>query len=140
MAMQPEMKRYTVRLFSVMSVYVATLIGVNLWFRHDPPSGPIAYVAAVLPAIPIMGVFVVIGRLLVELRDEYVRMLLVRQSLVATGFALSVCTAWGFLEGFMRVPHVPGYYAAVLWFSGLGVGGLMNWYLERSRRGDEQAA
>lgn len=135
MAMPPEMKRYTRRLFAVMATYVVTLILVNYWFRHAPPTGWLGYLAAVLPAIPIMGVFVVIGRLLVEMRDEYVRMLLVRQSLIATGFALSITTAWGFLEGLMRVPHVPGYYAAVLWFSGLGVGGIFNWIAEsRARR------
>lgn len=122
MAMPPEIRRYTRRLLMVMTVYAATLVGVNLWFRHAPPTGVLAYIAAVLPAVPIAGVFVVIGRLLVELRDEYVRMLLVLQALVATGFTLSVTTAWGFLEGFGLAPHVAGYYAATLWFAGLGIG------------------
>lgn len=131
MAIAPEMKRYTRRLLAVMSLYGVTLVAVNLWFRLAPPSGPLAYVAAVLPALPIAGVFVVIGRLLVEMRDEYVRMLLVRQSLIATGLALSVTTAWGFLEGFGLAPHVAGYYAAVIWFAGLGVGGCTNAVIER---------
>lgn len=131
MAVPPEMKRYMVRLFSVMSLYGITLVGVNLWFRHAPPQGALAYIAAVLPALPIAGVFVVIGRLLVEMRDEYVRMLLVRQSLIATGLTLSITTAWGFLEGFGLAPHVAGYYAATLWFSGLGVGACVNAVAER---------
>lgn len=133
--MLPEIKRYTWRLAVVMSVYVIVLIGVNMWFRHAPPTGALAYLVAVAPAVPIMGVFVVIARLLVEMRDEYVRMLLVRQSLVATGFTLSICTAWGFLEGFGLIPHVAGYYVATLWFSGLGVGGCYNALAEwRARR------
>ena len=106
-------------------------MAVNRWFDTAPPTGWLAYVAAILPALPIMGVFVVLARLLVEMRDEYVRLLLVRQSLVATGFALSLTTAWGFLESFAHVPHVPGYCAAVAWFAGLGVGGAANWWLER---------
>ena len=133
MTMQIVTRRYTMRLLTVMTIYVVTLIGVNLWFKHAPPTGALAYVAAILPALPIIAVFVVIGRLLVELRDEYVRMLLVRQSLIATGFALSVATAWGFLEDFLNVPHMPGYYAAVLWFGGLGLGGCVNAVLERDR-------
>ena len=133
MATSPEMKRYIARLATVMILYGVTLVGVNTWFRYAPPTGMVAYVAAILPALPIAGVFVVIGRLLIELRDEYVRTLLVRQSLVATGFALSVSTAWGFLEGFGLVPHAQGYYAAVLWFGGLGVGGLYNAIAERRR-------
>ena len=131
MSMSPEMKRYNVRLLAVMTVYVITLVGAIWWFRHAPPAGVLAWVVAVLPALPIMGVFVVLGRLIVELRDEYVRMLLVRQALVATGFALSVCTAWGFLENFGLVRHVAAYYAAVLWCGGLGVGGFVNFVVER---------
>jgi hypothetical protein len=130
MAMRPAIRRYTRRLTLVMILYIAVLVGVKLWFRHAPPTSALAYLAAVLPALPIAGVFLVIGRLLMEMKDEYVRMLLVRQSLIATGFALSVATGWGFLEGAGLVPHAEGYWAAVLWFAGLGVGGLANWALE----------
>jgi len=130
MRLQPEMKRYTRRLLVTMTLYAVALIGANMWFRHAPPSGPLAYLVAILPALPIMGVFVVIGRLLVEMRDEYVRMLLVRQSLIATGFALSVSTAWGFLEGFGLVEHTQGYWTTVLWFAGFGLGGCINAFTE----------
>ncbi len=130
MALRPEMKRYTYRLLLTFCVYAIALVGANMWFRHAPPSGLLAYVVALLPALPIIGVFVVIARLLIEMRDEYVRMLLVRQSLVATGFMLSVVTGWGFLEDFGLVPHIQGYYATVLWFGGLGLGGCLNAFLE----------
>lgn len=127
---RPAMRRYTYRVLILMAVYAVVLIGVNLWFRRDAPTGALAYVAAVLPALPIIGVFLTVGRLLFEMDDEYVRMLLVRQSLIATGFMLSVATVWGFLENVALAPHAPAYYAAVLWFGGLGVGGLSNWALE----------
>lgn len=126
----PEVKRYTRDVLIVMTAYVVALIGVNMWFKAAPPSGALAYVAAALPALPILGVFALIGRLLARLRDEYVRMLLVRQSLVATAFALSVATVWGFLESFELAPHAEGYWAAVLWFAGLGVGGCFNAIVE----------
>jgi hypothetical protein len=130
MALRPEMKRYTYRLLLAFCVYAIALVGANMWFRHTPPSGLLAYVVALLPALPIIGVFVVIARLLIEMRDEYVRMLLVRQSLVATGFMLSVVTGWGFLEDFGLATHIQGYYATVLWFGGLGLGGCLNAFLE----------
>jgi hypothetical protein len=119
--MPPEIKRYTRRLLVTMTLYGVALVGANMWFRHAPPAGLLAYIVAILPALPIMGVFVVIGRLLIEMRDEYVRMQFVRQSLIATGVTLSITTAWGFLEGFQLVPHAQGYYAATLWFSSLGL-------------------
>ena len=76
-------------------------------------AGPSAYLAAVLPALPIIGIFAAIGRYLVEEHDEYVRMLMVRQTLWASAFALSVATVWGFLESFDMVGHVEAYYVAV---------------------------
>jgi hypothetical protein len=66
------------------------------------------------------------GRYLVDEQDEYVRMLTVRQTLWATGFALSIATVWGFLESFDMVGHIESYYVATLWFGGLGFGSLMN--------------
>jgi hypothetical protein len=138
MYVQPEMKRYSYRLAATMTVYVLTLIGVNLWFRAAPPSGVLAYIAAVLPALPIAGVFVVIGRLMVELRDEYIRAQFVRQSLIATAVTLSITTGWGFLEGFGLAPHVAGYYAATIWFVVFGIiamgNALLTWRACRAAR------
>ena len=127
-----ERRRYswTVRLMG--AAYVAALVGANLAFARFAPTGPGAYALAVLPALPIIGVFAGIGRYLVGMKDEYQRLLFVRQLLIATGFALSVATAWGFVESFDLAPHVPAYYAAVLWFGGLGLGRCVNLVLERN--------
>lgn len=124
--MSPQRRRYTVRVLLFMASYALILFGVNAFFDHSHPRGLSALAAAVLPALPILGVFWAIGRLLVEERDEYLRAQLVRQSLIATAFALAVATVWGFLESFDQVPHAPAYYAAVLWFGGLGLGGCVN--------------
>ena len=53
-------------------------------------------------------------------------MLVVRQSLIATGLALSAATVWGFLESADVAPHLDAYWVAVAWFLGLFVGGLSN--------------
>lgn len=135
--MTPALRRYTWSIMLLMTAYVLVLLGVNVYFDNSSPTGAPAYAAAILPALPIVGVFVVIGRLLVDLKtDEYVRMLLVRQTLVATGFALTVATVWGFLEGFELAPHLEAYWFAVLWFAGLGVGGCTNAVLERGGDGE----
>ncbi|HEX8532531.1 MAG TPA: hypothetical protein VF662_00020 [Allosphingosinicella sp.] len=127
----PAMRRYTLSVTLLMIGYVLALFGVNAFFENGPPSGATAYAAAVIPALPIIGVFFVIGRLLVELKDEYLRMLMVRQTLIATAFMLSVATIWGFVESFGLLPHAEAYWAAVLWFGGLGVGGCVNALIER---------
>ena len=126
MAKSPAIRRYNRRVIALSAIYAALLFGAVYLFVHHLLSGPIAYVAAVLPALPIIGIFVVIGRYLVEESDEYLRDQFVRQALIATGFALSIATAWGFLENFDLVPHVYAYYAAILWFAGLGIGACFN--------------
>jgi hypothetical protein len=117
---------YNVRILGLSVAYVVLLFGADWLFRQHRIGGAAAYAVAVLPALPIVGVFVAIGRYLIEERDEYLRMLMVRQSLIATGLTLAVATVWGFLESFGLAPHVDAFYVAVLWFLGLGVGSIAN--------------
>ena len=123
----PAIRRYTIRLAVLMSIYLATLFIAVRLFRADAISGPLAYVLAVLPALPIIGVFWAVMRLLAEEPDEYWRMLLVRQCLFATGFCLTIMTIWEFLQNFELVPPGNGGFgAAFFWFIGIGRGALYN--------------
>ena len=134
MLFNPAQRRYNRRIIVLGVIYAILLYGAVALFLGHRPQGVIAYVVAILPALPIVGMFGVIGRYLVEETDEYVRHWFVRQLLIATGFALSVATVWGFLENFGLVPHVYAYYAATLWFGGLGVGACTNWLWSRWAR------
>jgi hypothetical protein len=109
-----------------MAAYIVTLSAALRLVGNHIVTGPLAYLLALLPGVSIVAVFWAIGRLMVEEKDEYIRLLFVRQSLVATGFTLSVSTMWGFLENFDLVPHVDAFYIAVLWFGGLALGSLYN--------------
>jgi hypothetical protein len=126
MALSPALKRYNWRVIWLSLLYAVFLLSAVYGFKHHLLHGAVAYVAAILPALPIIGIFAVMGRCLIEEKDEYIRMLMVRQTLWATGFSLSVATIWGFLESFELVGHVESYYGAVIWFGGLGIGSLMN--------------
>ena len=119
-------KRYNIRVVWLSVVYAAFLLAAVYGFKHNLVPGPLKYFVAILPALPIIGIFGAIGRYLVEEQDEYVRMLMVRQTLWASAFSLSVATTWGFLDNFRLVGHVDGYWIAVLWFLGLGLGGIYN--------------
>jgi hypothetical protein len=126
MAQTPAWKRYNWRMIWLWLLYAALLLIAVYTFKHRLLGGPAAYLVAILPAIPIIGVFATVGRYLVEEQDEYLRMLMVRQTLWASGFALSIATIWGFLESFGLVGHIDAYYIAVVWFFGLGIGAVMN--------------
>ena len=124
----PAIRRYVIRLAVLMSFYLVALLGASRAFRADLVSGPAAYVLAVIPALPIIGVFWAVMRLLVEEPDEFLRLLLVRQTLIATGFCLTIMTIWEFLQNFDLVPPGNGGFgAAFFWFVGLGVGAFYNW-------------
>jgi hypothetical protein len=118
--------RYNLRVIVLSLTYSVLLMGAVYGFKHHLLSGAAMWIAAILPALPIIGIFAAIGLYLVEENDEYLRMMMVRQTLWASGFSLSLATIWGFLESFDLVSHAPFYWVSVLWFGGLGVGGLMN--------------
>jgi hypothetical protein len=119
-------RRYLLRLAVSMAAYIVTLTAALRFVGGGAVSGPLAYVLAILPGLAVAGVFWAVGRLLIEETDEYLRNLLIRQVLVATGFTLSLVTVWGFLENFELVAHVDAFYVAILWFIGLDVGSVYN--------------
>ena len=114
----PALRRYGWRLLVLFLLYVAVVSAVSFWFRHGGPQGWLRYAVAVLPALPIIGVIAAQGAFLIEQQDEYLRTLMVRQSLIAIGFTLVVTTVWGFLETFALVPHLPAYAVFILFCIG----------------------
>jgi hypothetical protein len=123
----PATRRYLIRMAVLMTLYMITLFTAVRLFRAEAISGPFAYVLAVLPALPVIGVFWAVMRLLIEEPDEFIRLLHVRQSLFATGFCLTIMTIWEFLQNFDLVaPGNGGFGAAFFWFMGLGFGALYN--------------
>lgn len=124
----PAIRRYVIRLAVLMTIYVVVLFAAVTLFKSGAVSGPLAWPLAIAPALPIIGVFWAVMRLLIEEPDEFVRMMHVRQSLIATGFCLTVMTIWEFLQNFDLVaPGNGGFGAAFFWFIGLGVGAVYNW-------------
>ena len=119
-------RRYVKRVAFFTSLYLAALALQNFVFRDYNPSFELKAFLALLPGLAIVGVFWAIGRLIIEQSDEFMRMLTIRQSLWATGFALSAASVWGFLETADIVIHIDAYWWAVVWFFGLGVGAIIN--------------
>ncbi|MFN3434662.1 MAG: hypothetical protein ACK4ZY_09715 [Sphingomonas sp.] len=131
MRFSPAQRRYNRRVLILSVVYTALLfLAVYLLSRHLV-AGPLAFVVGVLPALAVSGFFWLMGRYLIEETDEYLRMLQIRQLLIATAIALTAATIWGFLEGFELVHHVVGYAWPIVYFAGLGFGALVNHVVER---------
>jgi hypothetical protein len=126
MAKSLARRRYAARLTIAMAAYVATLFLAEYLIDDRGLSGPLAWLVALLPGLCVASVFWAIGRLLVEEKDEYLRSLLVRQVMVATGLTMVVATIYGFLENYGLVGHVAAFYLTILFFAGLGVGSAVN--------------
>jgi hypothetical protein len=122
----PAWKRYNFRVIWLTLLYAVFLIPAVYGFKHQLIPHPVAYFVAILPALPIIGIFGAIGRYLVEEHDEYVRMLMVRQTLWASAFTLSLATTWGFLDNFGLVGRIDGYWIVCVWYVGLGLGSIYN--------------
>ncbi|MBA4048184.1 MAG: hypothetical protein C0476_06540 [Sphingomonas sp.] len=125
------LRAYLRRFVPVMLIYAVLVFAAPYAIWAWRPEGPFLWAIAVLPALPIIGVFWIIARYILELTDEYLRMLEVRKALVATAFALSIASIWGFLEIYADVPHLPAFFVPVFWFAGLGVGSIVNLVLEQ---------
>jgi len=88
--------------------------------------GPLVWVLAITPGLAMLSIFYAYGMLILEQEDEFIRMLVIRQLVIATGIALAFATVWGFLEEFGLVAHLYLYYVAVAWIIGFAVGGFVN--------------
>lgn len=112
----PAARRYFVRFCWAMGAYVVILPYVLVTFLLSHPARPFAYLLAVLPALPIVGIIVAVGLYLAEEKDEFQRTLLEQTYLWAMGGTLAATSIWGFLEDFHLAPYVPGFYVFILFW------------------------
>ena len=103
----PVMKRYRRRLAVAMIIYSLVLVGSMALLRAYRPSGPLLWIVAAAPAIPILGVLVVMGLYLKEEPDEFERVIHVEAMLWGLGAVLAVTTVWGFLSNAGVIPAPP---------------------------------
>lgn len=132
----PAVVRYTKGIAASSLLYV---LGLGLAITLDRRSelvGATAFLVALLPVIPILGMIWVMGRYLVEEQDEYLRHRATIASLIGLALVLSVGSFWGFLETFGLVPHVPGWWAVPIWAIGMGLG--QAWMSLRDKAGGEE--
>ncbi|MEM7702537.1 MAG: hypothetical protein AAF251_11420 [Pseudomonadota bacterium] len=119
-------RRYIKRVAVSTSLYLASFAALT--FTDGTAEIPRAarFALALLPGLAVSGIFWAIARLILEETDEFLRMLTIRQTLIASAIALSAASIWGFLEAADLVPHLDAYWIAIAWFVGLFIGALTN--------------
>lgn len=123
---KPEIRRYLLRIVVAMVIYLGSLWAAEVLIEDRGMDGWPAYALAALPGIAFAAVFWIFARLIIEERDEFMRLLYIRQVMVATGITLSAAAVWGFLETYLPVPHIAAFWWPTLWFFGVGAGAIYN--------------
>jgi hypothetical protein len=88
--------------------------------------GPLVWALALIPGLAMVGIFYAYGMLIIEQKDEFIRMLVLRQLLIGTGIALSFATVWGFLEKFGLIEPIDPFYFVLAWLFGVAFGSVVN--------------
>jgi hypothetical protein len=123
----PAMRRYLRRFIPITFVYLASIALASFVIPDDAPASPLTIGLALVPGAAVLGWLWAMGRLLIELDDEYLRLLEVRKFLVATGITLAITSVWGILELYTPdVPRMAVFYVFPMWCGGLAVGQLVN--------------
>jgi hypothetical protein len=121
----PAQRRYVIRMWVAAGLCILFAAAAALTFRLSHPRGFFAYLAATLPALPILGALFYTGVYLTEETDEFQRNLLVQSLLGGIGGILALETVWGNLEDLAHAPHLdliwvyPLFYLFVLISYGL---------------------
>lgn len=117
----PAERRYVIRMWVAAGFCIVFAFVAAFTFRLSHPTGILAYLVAVLPALPILGALVCTGVYLVEEKDEFQRNLLVQSLLGGIGGTLALITVWGYLEDFAKTPHLDLIWVyAIFWgFAGI---------------------
>lgn len=119
-------RRYLLRFGTSMTIMILAAVAGKYLIRQGLDDGPLVWVLALIRGLAMVGAIHAIGMLIIEQKDEFIRMLILRQVIIGTGIALSFATVWGFLEYFELVAHIYPFYVAVAWLAGFGFGGLVN--------------
>jgi hypothetical protein len=122
----PAYRVYNRRMGIASVVYVAAIFAASTVLHRSAPLSAEAILVALVPGIAIVFMITAMARLLIELDDEYLRLLEVRKALFATALTLVVCSVWGLLEIFTPVPPLPVFWVFPLWAIGLVAGTVFN--------------
>jgi hypothetical protein len=114
-------RRYIYRLLPTMATYLVFLAIPKWVLHHLHPTGPILYLLAILPALPVIGSLAIVGLYVAEETDEFERSILVQSMLWGFGGALSIGTIWGFLEDFAKAPHISAFYVYLFFWIFMGI-------------------
>jgi hypothetical protein len=113
-------KRYAVRTIAFMSGYVAVNVAAIFGAFDDITSPVAAWGLALTVSAPVIGQIWATLSLMRE-SDEFVRAVVAKQFILASGLAMAVASVWGFGESYAAAPHIPAWMIYPLFWGCFGL-------------------
>ena len=107
MAMDTAHRRYVTRTIAFMVPY-ALINMAAISGAFDDRSRPGSWLLGLVVAAPVAGQIWATLALMHD-ADEFVRVLTAKRFILASGSAMAIFSAWGFVEEYARAPHVSGF-------------------------------
>jgi len=113
-------RKYIIRTLAFMGGYIAIMVAVIFGAFDDIQGTPAAWALALTVTAPIVGQ---IWTTLAAMRDsdEFVRAVMAKQFILASGISMALFTAWGFAESFADAPHAEGWLIYPLFWGAFGL-------------------
>ena len=112
-------KRYVIRTLAFMAGYAAVNMAAILG-AFDDAKGLGAWALGLVVSAPVAGQIWATLALMHD-GDEFVRALTAKRFILASGAAMVLFSAWGFMESYAHAPHVPGWMIYPLFWAAFGV-------------------
>ncbi len=113
-------KRYAIRTIAFMSGYVAVNVAAIFGAFDDITSSVAAWGLALTVSAPVIGQIWATLSLMRE-SDEFVRAVVAKQFILASGLAMAVASVWGFGESYAAAPHIPAWMIYPLFWGCFGL-------------------
>lgn len=103
-----QFQRRSLQLFSSNIIFTAFLtMMTRTWFKDHNPTGPIAWLLALIPSIPFIATVVIAMRYLARETDEYIRTQVLLALLQGSLITLVCTVIYSLLQNFIKIPDAP---------------------------------
>jgi hypothetical protein len=106
-----QFQRRSVQLFASSIIFTAFLtMMVRAWFKDYHPTGPFAWLLAIVPALPFIGTIVIASRYIAREKDEFIRAQVLLALLQGSFITLVITVVYSFLQNFLDISGPPAMF------------------------------
>jgi hypothetical protein len=106
-----QFQRRSLQLFSGSILITAFLtMMTRAWFKDYHPTGLIAWLLAIVPALPFVGTIAIAVRYLAREKDEFIRAQVLLALLQGSFITLLVTVVYTYLQNFLKIQDPPAIF------------------------------